>query len=107
MSSIIRRIGILALTIAGCTPSKQQSCTPSTGTTGKYVLNEWKVPAQSSDYAYDLNGDGIKDNALGAVIVAFAGQGLDTQQGITKAVNEGMAVELLQLGSSDATFQSD
>ncbi len=104
----MRRIGILALMICGCSsPSRQQSCTPSTGSTGKYVVDEWKVPVQGSDYAYDLNGDGIKDNALGALIVAFAGKGLDTQAGITQAVKEGAAVELLQLGSSDATFQSD
>ncbi len=104
----MRRIGFLVLMICGCSsPSRQQSCTPSTGSTGKYVVSEWKVPVQSSDYAYDLNGDGIKDNALGAVVVAFAGMGLDTQAGITKAVDEGASVELLQLGSSDAKFQSD
>src|SRR5581483_53032 len=104
----MRTIGVLALMICGCNaPSRQQSCTPSTGSTGKYVVSEWKTPVQSSDYAYDLNGDGIKDNALGALIVTFAGKGLDTQSGITKAVKEGAAVELLQWGSSDATFQSD
>jgi hypothetical protein len=99
----------LPFTFAACGGgSSSDDCTPSGGSnTGKYVTNSVTVPIQKSDYSIDLNGDGRPDNQLGNIIGALSGQGLNVQDGVTQAINNGTLIILATEKSGDPAFQMD
>jgi len=73
------------------------------GMEAKFVANTLTVPQQRSDYAIDLNGDGRVDNQLGNIIGALTGAGLNTQDGVDKAIMGGSVVLLLDETAADLT----
>jgi hypothetical protein len=73
------------------------------GMEAKYVANTLTVPQQRSDYAMDLNGDGRVDNQLGNIIGALTGAGLNTQDGVDKAIAAGEVILLVDQTGADLT----
>ncbi|MFI5289284.1 MAG: hypothetical protein ACHQ17_06535 [Polyangia bacterium] len=97
----------VALPVAGCGGDSGMStftCT-ATGTDLKFVANSLTVPATKNDFAVDLDGDGVPDNALGRIIAALNSQNLMTQDGVNKAVADGSVV-LLMDETADSTSMS-
>lgn len=62
-----------------------------------YVASELEVPtnnSQAREFGLDLNGDGNVDNQLGQVLGTLAGQGIDVQIAMERAVRKGNALVL-------------
>lgn len=79
-----------------------------------YVTDALNLPATSAEaasFGRDLDGDGNRDNQLGEVIAAFAGQGLDLRAAQNDAITSGRIVMLHSLrasslaGTNHATWQ--
>jgi hypothetical protein len=67
------------------------------------VMDQVKLPKSSSEYAADINGDGVPDNRLGEIISVLDTflQGLDLQAETDYSVKSGMTLILMEiLGSS-------
>jgi hypothetical protein len=75
--------------------------------TRKFVVNRIVVPMSRHDYAIDLNGDGVPDNALGTFYNAFSSQNVNSQASTDSEIAAGQDIVLLTLGSSDAGFTVD
>jgi hypothetical protein len=92
--------------------SGQTNPVECTGDCNEYVFSRIFLPSTTADatkYAYDFNGDGTKDNALGSIIAglaAAAGGSFDVQGAIDEAVWEGSTLILLRLKAADLQNQS-
>lgn len=74
--------------------------TPPSGPHYTYVVDDVTVPAnnnQARDIALDLDGDKLTDNQLGMVLGVLSMQGFDLKGTLTKAVQEGSIILLLDL----------
>jgi hypothetical protein len=106
--SLYSLISLVPLSFAACGASSGGDCTPGTGgSSAKFVADTLKVPAQRSDYAFDLTGSGRTENQLGIIMGALAQQNLNPQMGVDQALASGQVVLLLSEKSADGTFQSD
>jgi hypothetical protein len=106
--SLYSLISLVPLSFAACGSSGTGDCTPGAGgSTGKFVADTLKVPAQRTDYAFDLTGSGRTENQLGIIMGALAQQSLNPQQGVDMALASGQVVLLISEKSADSTFQSD
>lgn len=74
-----------------------------TGTDNKMATHELKLPgvAGNKPYAYDLDGNGVQENQLKALINTIAPAGLDIQGSVNKAVAAGEAIVLLSVKAQD------
>jgi hypothetical protein len=88
---------LLAAACGGSTPATQT----------KYLASELHLPDSKNDRAADLNGDGTKDNALGGVLGALAGNGVDQQTPEDSAISDGKVVYLFTVSSTDAALAND
>jgi hypothetical protein len=66
-----------------------------------------EIPTDRTTHAYDLNGDGRKDNQYGNIMGALAAQGFQDDLTIRAAITSGSAITLLELGSHDLNYQLD
>ncbi len=82
-------------------------CIPSGMTHAKLVVNHLTLPGQHSDFAIDLNGDGVVDDQLGDIMGALMLQGITLQSKLDQAVAAGNDVILLDAATADATFAND
>src|SRR5438034_317164 len=107
--TITSLLASLPLIVVGCGgDGGATDCTASGGSSkGTYVANTVTVPTERSLYSIDLDGDGRSDNALGNIIGALKGQGLDVQMGVDQALQTGGLIMLATETSTDPTFQSD
>lgn len=72
----------------------------------RWVVDKQLIPksnAEANLYGIDLNGDGVVDNQLGAVLAAFIGQGIDLQAITDAAVARG---QILMLGEAELGVDS-
>jgi hypothetical protein len=70
----------------------------------RYVLDNLRVPqtnAQSYQYGLDLDGDTTVDNQLGMVLSTFSGMGVSVQPEVTRYVDRGQILSLLDLAAYD------
>jgi hypothetical protein len=78
-----------------------------TGTNhSQFATNTLTLPTNGTQFAIDLNGDGIVDNQLGKIIGAFSSIGLTPQAATSAAVAQGSSTLLIDEQSSDPTQQS-
>jgi len=91
----------------GGTTSPNNCTAGAGGQTTKYVVSKAYVPTDKSKFAIDVNGDGRPDNQLGNILGALSGQGLNVQEGVKKAIDEGSLIILGTETSSDASFTAD
>ena len=73
----------------------------------KYVWNGVILPAQRNDYSFDLNGDGVKDNALADLVVNLKLFGIDMQANVSDGVANGSDIKLLRVDTDDPLFVRD
>jgi hypothetical protein len=69
-----------------------------------FVIDRELLPqnnTQARDYGLDLNGDLTVDNQLGMIIATLAGQGLDSQVTMDRAIDTGVAITLADLAAVD------
>jgi hypothetical protein len=85
-------------------PAASPAVVPCAGTAChvrlKYVTNTITIPstaAQANTLAFDLNGDGHKDNALGQAFATLAAQNIDLQADFTSSINAGRDLMLHSL----------
>lgn len=103
-----RFIPLLVLA-AACSSDSSNSPDPRTST--KWILNTITVPtslSQANLLAFDLNGDGTADNALGGVLSALGTLvSVDLQSSMNSAIASGEVVQLIDVQSRDATLTTD
>ncbi len=73
---------------------------PPSGPHTGYVVDSVSVP---DDKPFDLDGNGVKDNALGQVLGILSGQGFDVQGSLDEAVAQGTIILLYDLQTPDFT----
>lgn len=73
----------------------------------KYVWNSCTLPAQKGDFSFDLNGDGMKDNALADLVVNLKLFGVDMQANVSDAIMNGSDIKLLRMDTDDPLFIKD
>lgn len=73
----------------------------------KYVWNKAFLPSQKADYSFDLNGDGIVDNALGDLVVNLKLFGVDMQAYVDDGVMTGADIKLVRMDTEDPIFLKD
>lgn len=73
--------------------------TTATESVMQVVMSEIKLPKSSSQYAGDINGDGVPDNRLGEIIGVLDTflQGLDLQAETDYSVKSGMTLILMDI----------
>ncbi len=105
--SLLLLAAALPLTACGGNDSTQPQ---PEGTKYTYVVASATVPASAAqakkEFGIDLDGDGQKDNALGAVLATLKGQGLDVQPTLTEAVQDGSIVLLAEFQTKSFTAAS-
>jgi hypothetical protein len=72
-----------------------------------FVANRVKMPASTSEFAVDLDGDGDADNRLGSLMPLVASQGIDVQAVVDADVAAGRWLLLFRQASLDPAFGSD
>jgi hypothetical protein len=72
----------------------------------QWVINQITLPASKTDYALDLNGDGVADNHFGALVGALSGF-LSLQPNVDGALSSGTEVHLIDLNTSDPANSND
>lgn len=104
-------IGLIAISgaLVGCggggsTSSGQNSTVDGTNVKS-YATSAVTLPASSSAFAWDLDGDGTADDRLGSIVGVLALAG-DPQTTVTASVTSGSLLFLMQETSTDATQQS-
>jgi len=80
---------------------------PPMQNTFRYVMNAITLPTNAGEYAYDLNGDGISDNAFGALVPVLSGFNLDAQTNMDDAISSGNLLELAELDTTDPNRSDD
>jgi len=93
---------ILFATVAAC-GGNSNTIVPE-GPHYHYVANKVFVPVNSTqvkEYGLDLDGNGTTDNVLGGVLSFLAGQHLDVQATLDKAVAEGSVNILVDMQTKD------
>ena len=73
----------------------------------KFVWNAVTLPTSKTQFAYDLNGDGVADNALGNALQTLAAFGPSPQANQNAAIAGGKGLTLTDVVSSDSTFTTD
>jgi hypothetical protein len=73
----------------------------------KYVLNGITLPLQPTDFAFDLNGDGVRDNALAGLVAALKNFGVDCQMNVDGATTLGSDIMLVRIDSTDPNLMMD
>ena len=73
----------------------------------KFVFSSMTLPTSHSEFAIDLNGDGIPDNQLGSLVSALSARGINSQDALDKSLTAGNLIELLAFQTSDQTLQND
>lgn len=102
------RVLAALLVTVGCSADKINS--PTTGPISQWVVDAITVPTTSvaaNGFAYDLNGDGQADNALGNALAALTSSGFDIQAAVDSGVASGAIVQLLQFQTDDSLFNTD
>jgi hypothetical protein len=103
-------LGLLA--VGCCDTGRPNECDTSPavasaqGTPRDFVINQFLLPQQRSDFAIDLNCDGATDNQLGAILSALDSQSLDEQPSLNAQVASGQSVQLIRWVTDDPQ-QSD
>jgi hypothetical protein len=99
------------LTFADLAPPADMAAPPDVTTAHgnyyRYLFNRVVLPAQRSDFALDLNGDGRVDNQLGNIIGALQAQNIAPQTAEDLAVGTGQVIHLLRLQTADAQLATD
>lgn len=84
--------------------------TVPTGSHRHFVVNQLRWPTssvESREDAFDLDGNGVLDNQIGAVIVALRSQGgIDAQPPSDAAIARGVSITLADLQTPDSTTAS-
>jgi hypothetical protein len=99
----------LIAALAGCGGSMSNpdagspDVTTAMGNFSYFVVNSLLVPADHTQDAIDLNGDGRPDNHLGDIINALSSQNLDVQTAINMSVGSGDVILLVSLQATDLT----
>ena len=79
---------------------------PPPPNTFRFVVSQQRMPANNNEaraYGLDLDGDQVVDNQLGMVFATLAGQGLEIQPAIDRAVDRGEILLLAELGTDSFT----
>jgi hypothetical protein len=76
------------------------TCLAPTGPTDKYVADHLMIPMNSMQFAIDLNGDGVLDNALGVIASTLKTQGVDLQMSANQAILSGDLLVLFEQQSA-------
>ncbi len=92
-------LAILPASLVACGGGDDGVEPPSGPHTG-YVVDSVTVP---DDKPFDLDGNGVKDNALGQVLGILSGQGFDVQGSLDEAVAQGTIILLYDLQTPDFT----
>jgi hypothetical protein len=86
---------------------------PTTGAITQWVVDAVTIPANATaanQVAFDVDGDGVPENALGQVLVALQAAGasaLPMQVAMTGGIASGAIVQLISFQSDDATLATD
>ena len=72
----------------------------------QYVVSSLTLPAHQTEYAYDLDGDGVADNRLGAIIESIGALELMPQANVDMGIASGMLSLLLEQLSTDPIQQN-
>jgi hypothetical protein len=64
------------------------------------------LPQGSGDFAYDLNGDGLAENAVGGILGTLSSLGISSQATVDQAIAGGNGIFLLRLTSGDPSLSS-
>jgi hypothetical protein len=73
----------------------------------RWVVDRLLLPLQSSDYAIDLNGNGVPDNQFGNIVAALTLQGTDVMKQVNDNIAAGEDVRLVEIESSDPALTTD
>lgn len=90
--------------IAGC---GGDAASPKPTYTLEYATQQILLPTNVDKVAYDENGDGRAENALGNLFTALATQGIDLQAMEDASVATGKTIELFKVQTHDSTLTSD
>lgn len=83
-----------------------ETCTAPAGPAAKYVTATVTIPTDATKLAFDLNGDGKADNALGDIASILKTQNIDLQVSANEAVMKGDLLVLLHQ-RADASLDAD
>ncbi len=77
---------------------------PPAPETRVFVCSKQKLPTKKTDYAADLDGNGVADNQYGAFVASFSAQNVDLQAIDDKATAAGLGLQLLSLTVPDSNL---
>lgn len=100
LRQILFSIAILPASLVACGGGDGDDAEPPSGPHTGYVVDSVSVP---DDKPFDLDGNGVKDNALGQVLGILSGQGFDVQGSLDEAVAQGTIILLYDLQTPDFT----
>ncbi len=79
---------------------------PKVADINKNVVSDLVLPKSTSEYAFDVDGNGTKDNRLGGIMQALTALGFNPQSSTSVAVLSGQTLLLFTEQSSDPTLQN-
>jgi hypothetical protein len=94
---------VLSATLLGCGGDEQE---PPSGPHYTYVVSGGTLAAtteQTSEFAFDLDDNGTKDNALGRLLVTLGSQGFDPQKNLDTALQSGQFIMLVDFQTPSFT----
>jgi hypothetical protein len=77
---------------------------PSLGASHRFVVDHVIVPTSQSEareYAFDLDGDGTKDNHVGNALDFYASLGYDVQPELNREIDSGTVIDLMDVQAND------
>lgn len=99
LRQVLFSLAILPASLVAC-GGGDDGAEPPSGPHHGYVVDSVSVP---DDKPFDLDGNGVKDNALGQVLGILSGQGFDVQGSLDEAVAQGTIILLYDLQTPDFT----
>jgi hypothetical protein len=113
MRTFLFSLSLVALAAAACggTPDSAPSSGGGEGTFGpkpgaprRFAVDAIQYPDKPSDFAVDLNGDGVRDNQLATILGVFAANQTDPARSVGRLLDSGELAPVIDLTSDDQSM---